>query len=78
VLYGRQRSTQSSSDGAQLKCLKQTLWFSVVQMIFGGGVCHVLMLPFQWVQKGDSCSRGDHIGVHRKRSLDCCVSARAN
>ena len=56
-----------------LRCLKQTLWCSVVQMIFDSGVCHVPMLPFRWEQRGDSCSYVGHRGVYKKRFLDCCV-----
>ena len=66
-------STQSSSNSVWLRCLKQIPLCSVVQMIFGGVVCHALMLPFRWEQKGVSCSHGGHIGACRTISLDCCV-----
>ena len=66
-------STQTSSDSARLRCLKQIPSCCFVQMMFGGAVCHKLMLPFQWEQKGESCSHGGHICAHRRISLDCCV-----
>ena len=66
-------STRSSSDSARLRCLKQIPSCSVVRMIFGGAVCHELMLPFRWEQTGESCSHGGHIGACRMISLDCCV-----
>ena len=66
-------STQSSIDSVRVRCLKQNLSCSVVQMISGGEVCHGLMLPYQWEQMGESCSHGGHIGVRRPISLDCCV-----
>ena len=78
LLYGRQVSTQSSSDSAWLRCLKEILSCSVVRMIFGSEVYHVLMLPSQREQKGESCSHCGHLGVHRMISLDCCVIVRVN
>ena len=71
-------STQSSSNSAWLRCLKQIHLCSVVHMIFGGAVCHGLMLPFRWEQTGDSCSHGGHIGVRRPISWDCCVIGIVN
>ena len=66
-------SKQSSSDSAWLRCLTQIPLCSVVQLFFGGVVCHELVPPFRWAQTGESCSHGGQVGALRLISLDCCV-----
>ena len=66
-------STQSSNDSVRVRCVKQNLLCSVVQMISGSEICHGLMLPYRWEQTGESYSHGGHIGARRPISLDCCV-----